>query len=137
MTAADVSIAPLVDVWQPFVNAIVAIIVPMLVAWGFSIFSKYTGVQVDAAYKKEITDAVANEAQKIVVHADSSIATAAIPMSDPRCATAAQRIIKASAPQLQKALKATGATPELIASMIAGKLGDLQIRMVGGGTPSH
>ena len=83
--------------------------------------------------QQRIEAACANEAGKLVAAASDNLASRQITVTSPGVATAANAIIKASSSGLASAVKATGLTPELAASLIVGKIGELQAQMTSAG----
>ena len=122
-----VGAAPFVAVLAPYLNALAVAVAPLLVAWALSLFRKWTGVQVDAAYEKRLEAAAATEAGKAIAAAEPGFANAVIPLGAPIVKQAVENIL--SAEHLADVLAATGATPENVADLVAGEIGKLQARM--------
>lgn len=123
-----VAATPLVEALQPYVVAIVG---ALITAAGGILFAalKGVGVAVADAYQKQIEQACANEAGKLIAAAADNLAAKSITVGSPGIAAAANAIVAASSPVLAKAVTATGLTPERAASIILGQLGKLQAQM--------
>jgi hypothetical protein len=120
--------APLVDAIQPYLLSLEAVIVPMLVAWGVRQVSRWTGQKMDQAAQDKLSAAATNEAGKIILAADRSIANAKLDERSSVVVTSAMKIF--NAPGLQTAINRLGITPGLVASLVAGALGQAQKSMV-------
>ncbi len=126
---AAVPVAPIVAMMQPYLIAVVTAAVPLILGWGFSAFSRWSGAKIDATYISLIEGAAATQAGNLVAGALGNLATAQINVGSPGVAAAANAIVTASNPVLAKAVAATGLTPALAASIIVGKIGELQAQM--------
>jgi hypothetical protein len=120
--------APLVAFIEPFLISINAVIAPLLVAWGISVVSRWTGQKMDQAAQDKLEAAATNEAGKIILAADRSIANAKLDERSAVVVASATKIL--NAPGLQAAINRLGITPGLVASLVAGALGQAQKSMV-------
>jgi hypothetical protein len=121
------SAAPLIDTIQPYLLSLNAVIAPFLVAWGISVVERWTGQKMNKDAQDKLTAAATNEAGKIILAADRSIANAKLTESSAVVLASADKII--NSPGLQKAIKQLGVTPNLVASLVAGALGQAQKEM--------
>lgn len=119
--------APLVETLQPYLLSLEAVIVPMLVAWAIRLVAKWTGEKSDQAAQDKLSAAATNEAGKIILAADRNIANAKLSENSAVVVASATKII--NAPGLQTAIKQLGITPNLVASLVAGALGQAQKEM--------
>lgn len=122
-----ISAAPIVSALQPYINAIVPVLVTGLVGFASGVFQRWTGVRINAAYEAQIETAAATEAGKLVAGAEGNLATASVPVGSPIVVAAVNRILASG--HMQSAIAATGATPDRVASIVAGEIGKLQARM--------
>lgn len=129
MTPDTVPIAPIVALLQPYLVAIVTAVAPLIVVWGLSAFSRWSGAKIDATYISLIEGAAATQAGNLVAGALGNLATAQVTVNSPGVAAAANALIAATNPVLAKAVAATGLTPALAAQIIVGKIGELQAQM--------
>lgn len=127
MIGAPVTAAPLVEVLQPYLLSLEAIVVPLLVAWAARQISRWTGEKMDQAALDKISAAATNEAGKIILAADRSIANAKLDDKSAVVVASANKIL--NAPGLQAAISRLGVTPNLAASLVAGALGQAQKSM--------
>lgn len=137
-TANAIALAPIVAALQPLVATAVATLVSGIVGIAIMAYNSWAwrGSTIDAAHAKLIEDAAYNEAAKIVAGADTTVfGNAKITVSSPVVLAAANNILGANAENVKAALAATGATPELVASLVTGAIGELQAKIVAG-TPA-
>ena len=114
--------APAVAALAPIAQAIVATVVSGAVTFGVALFTRWTGLTVQAAYADALRNAAQTEAGALVAEAADNLASRAIPVTSPAVAAAAARI----AATLPKAAKALGVTPDSLARLVAGEIGKLQ-----------
>jgi len=125
MTDTAVAAAPFVAALQPYLTALATALVGGAVTLFARAFSKWTGVQVDAANFAAIQAAAETEAGKAVAAAADNLATQRITVDSPTVKEAADAI----AVRLPDLLKASGVTPDQIDHLIAGEIGRLQATM--------
>ena len=129
-TTTAIAVAPLIDALQPYIVAALGAAITGFIGLAATAFTRWTGIKIDAAYLASVKAAAVNEAQKAVASADASIATAQINVKSPIVKYAVETILGANDRNLQDALAATGASPGLVASLVAGAIGELQAKMV-------
>jgi hypothetical protein len=122
MTEAAIATAPLVAALQPLIVAVVGAVVTGAVSFGVALFSKWTGLQIQASYSDSLRKAAQTEAGVLVAEACDNLSTRSIPVSSPAIATAAAHIETA----LPEAMTAVGMTPEALCRLVAGEIGKLQ-----------
>jgi hypothetical protein len=137
MSAPDtaIAVAPILDALQPLVTAAVSAFVAGIIGIVITLYNnwRWKGSQISSAQAKTIEDAASNEAAKIVAGADTAVfGNAKLSVSSPVVVAAANNILGANAANLKGALVATGATQDLVASLVTGEIGRLQARIVGG-----
>lgn len=120
--ADTIAAAPAVDFLSPFVNAVVGVVVPVVIAWGIVELRKLTGITLSAANADLLQNAAATEAGALVAGAEDNLAGSVITVSSPKIAQAAMNIEK-SLPGVAKAL---GVTPDGVAKLVVGEVGKLQ-----------
>lgn len=134
-SATAIAVAPILDALLPLIAAGVSTAVAGVIGIAVSAYNSSRGraSTVDAANEKIIADAAGNEAAKIVAGAiTSEFGEAKIDLNSPMIKAAAANILGADAANLKKALVATGATPDRLASLVLGAVGAAQIKIVGG-----
>jgi hypothetical protein len=117
-----ISVAPAVAAVAPVFQAVVTTVVSGAVAIGAALFTRWTGVAVQAAYIAALRDAAQTEAGAIIAEAANNLSSTSIPVTSPIVAAAAARI----AAGLPQAMQAVGMTPEGLARLVAGEIGKLQ-----------
>jgi len=119
-----IAAAPIVTALQPYITAVVGSAITALIGVAVAAFTKWTGVEVSAAYTEAIERAAATEAGKLIAGAADNLSNTSIPVGSPLVAEAVERILTAD--HLQKPIAATGMTPDRLASIVAGEIGKLQ-----------
>jgi hypothetical protein len=127
----QVSAAPLIQWIEPTLIVINGAVMPVLAAWGLKTVSRWTGQKMDQSAQDKIIAAATNEAGKIILAADRSIASAQLSEKSAVVVASAEKII--NAPGLQAAINRLGITPNLVASLVAGALGQAQKSMATSG----
>ncbi len=134
-TATAIAVAPIVDALQPLVTAAVSTAVAGVVGIGVSLYNnwKWRASTVSAAQEKAIADAAGNEAARIVAGAvTTEFGNAKVTINSPVITAAANNILGTNAANLKAALAATDATLEAISSLVLAKVGEAQLKIVGG-----
>lgn len=136
---AVIAAAPIVDALQPLITALIAGVTTGIVGIILTVFNswkaRWTAESAeeraqDEADQKLIADAVGNEAGKIAAKSlTNEFANKTFTLGSPEVTQAAQSIIGAKATNLKSALKSTGATPELVNSLVLGEVGKLQAKV--------
>jgi hypothetical protein len=116
------SAAPAVAALAPIVRALVATIASGAVTFGVALFTRWTGVNVQAAYADTLRRAAQTEAGVLVAEATDNLSSRSITVTSPTVAAAASRI----AADLPEAMAAVGMTPEALSRLVAGEIGKLQ-----------
>ena len=125
-----IAVAPLIDAVAPYIVAALGAAVTGFIGLAATAFTRWTGVKIDAAYLALVKAAAVNEAQKALANADASFATAQINVGSPIVKDAVSAILGSGDRNLTAALAATGATPGLVASFVAGAIGELQAKIL-------
>jgi hypothetical protein len=123
--SATVAAAPIVAVVAPYLVQLAIVLIPIAVAWLANEFRRGAGVQVRQAALDKIDAWAESEAGALVAAAADNLATDKIPVGSPIVADIATRMMLA----LPDELKAAGLTPDVVATMVAGKIGKLQASM--------
>ena len=121
-TSPIVSVGPAVAALAPIVQAVVATVVSGAVTIGVALFTRWTGVTVQASYAETLRKAAATEAGALIAEAANNLSSTSIPVTSPLVGAAAARI----AEDLPQAMQAVGMTPEALARLVAGEIGKLQ-----------
>ena len=127
-----ISAAPAVNALAPLLQAVVATVVSGAVAFGVALFTRWTGVTVEAAYAETLRKAAATEAGVLVAEAADNLSSRSIAVTSPAVAAAAARISAA----LPEAMNAVGMSPEALARLVAGEIGKLQAQATAISVPS-
>jgi len=114
--------APVVTALAPIGQALVATVVSGAVTFAVAMFTRWTGVTVQAAYADALRKAAETEAGVLVADAADNLSSRSIPVTSPAVAAAAARIAAA----LPEAMEAVGMTPEALSRVVAGEIGKLQ-----------
>ena len=123
--AADDSVvytAPLVMELKPYIDVLVNAAVLAAVGFIAGLVQKYTGVQISQSALDKLRAAAATQAGLLVAGAEDNLAKTTISVGHPLVAQAANQIIA----MLPDAVKAVGATPEALQTLIVGEIGKLQ-----------
>ena len=122
---ADISFAPFVAALEPIVVQVSAVIVAAGISWAAARFARATHVTVQQAALDKLTKAAQAEAGALIAAAGDNLATEKIAVGSPTVAEIANRIVRG----MPEALVVAGVTPTHVATMVAGKIGELQARM--------
>lgn len=125
MTDTAIAAAPFVTLAEPYAVAIVGVAVPALIGWGVQIFSKWTGIKIDAALEAKLQAAAATEAGQLIAAAGDNLATAKIHVGSPGMAAAANNV----AEKMPDVLEALGLDEGHVKAMVVGEIGKLQVQM--------
>jgi hypothetical protein len=117
-----VAVGPLIAAVAPIAQAVVATVVSGAVTLGVALFTRLTGVTVQAAYSEALRKAAQTEAGVLVAEATDNLSSRSIPVNSPAVAAAAARVAAA----LPEAIEALGITPETLSRLVAGEIGKLQ-----------
>lgn len=116
--------APLIAILEPYIVSIAGALIAGAVPFVVRTVNRWTGDKLDQAAQAKLIAAAQNEAGKIILAADRSIANATLDERSAVIVASATKII--NAPGLQDAIKRLGVTPQLVASLVAGALGQAQ-----------
>lgn len=129
--SSTIDLAPVIAALSPLVTAAVVAAVGAIVSIILNAFSRWkiAALQLDDSQRQLIAAAASNEAGKIAAGMlTNDFAQAKITIDNPAVVQAANAILGADAANLKAALKATGATPSLVASLVTGAIGELQAK---------
>ena len=125
MSDSVIDMAPVLASLLPIITPVAVAVVGAFVGLAAAAFTKLTGVKINAIYLGAAKSAAETEAGKIVAGAADNFATRQIDVGSPIVAAAANAV----ALRIPAVMKATGLTPEALASMIVGEIGSLQATM--------
>ena len=127
MSDTAIAAAPIVAAAQPYITAIVTSVVGLGVAYGASLFKRWTGIALQQSFTAEIESAAETEAAKAVAAASDNLAKTQINVGSSVVKTAVESIMASQT--FKTAIAETGMTPNRLASIIAGEIGKLQAQM--------
>lgn len=123
-STTTVAAAPWVAFLAPYVNLLVASLIPILIGWFVAMISKYTHVQIEASAVDAIKSAAATSAGKLVAASETNLAGQTFDVHSAAVKTIADEVIAV----VPGAIKALGdqATPEAVQRIVVGEIGKLQ-----------
>lgn len=122
---SDISLQPLIVQLEPYIIAGLGTIITALVGLAVAFIKQKTGVDIQASQVASLKDAMKTEAASMVAAASDNLAGKTFNVGSPVVAAAVTRV-EARIPDL---IKATGASPEVLATIMTGELGKLQATM--------
>lgn len=118
---AAIDLAPILNPLLQVIGAVLAVALPALAGWALMIFQQRTGITVTDQQRATILGAVATSSGILMTKlAKGAKQLDTIEVNDPEVAAEANRIIAA----VPAAVTALGVSPETIATMIVGKVGE-------------
>jgi hypothetical protein len=118
---SDISFAPVINALAPLIASAAVAAITGGLAWLAPKIAQALHIPVQKAALDSITAAAQAEAGAIVAATTSNLAHVSITVSNPVIADAASRIVNAMPDALEKA----GVTPSQVATLVAGKLGEI------------
>lgn len=107
---------------QPFVKEVLMVLVSAGLAWIGKLLNDHFGITVDENARKAIQDAAANAAGRIMASQDARFAAMQVDVKSDLIAAEIPLITAAVGDSMKK----LGVTPDSVAALVAGKLGQLQ-----------
>lgn len=122
--AADttVSVLPWYQVAEPFVLTAFGVVFSALLGLGLSYLQKRTGIVVDQHWRDVIQQAAMNGAGRVLAHTEGNVSTMRFDVHNQLVKEQADAIIR----KVPQALDKLGVTPEAVADLVVGKIGQLQ-----------
>lgn len=118
-TAVDLS--PILNPLLQVIGGVLALVLPALAGWALVIFQQRTGITLTDQQRSVVLGAVATSSGILITKLAKGVKPLeTIHVSDPEVAAEANRIIAA----VPAAVTALGVSPETLATMIVGKVGE-------------
>jgi hypothetical protein len=120
--STTISLAPWVQVAQAMLSIILPTVVTVAIGWGAVLFQRWTGIKIAQADQDALAKAISTQAGLAMAASATNLAGESITASSPAVVKVAGYITN----NLQPLLAATGVTPDNVAHLIAGKIGEMQ-----------
>ena len=117
-----ISLAPFVEVLQPYITAAVTTIVGAAVVYVASLFQKWTGIKVSQNDQTNLQSWISTQAGLAIAKSETNLSGVSIDAHTKIVADAADFVVS----KIPDLLKATGKTPDDVAHLIASEIGRLQ-----------
>ena len=130
-SSAAIAVGPFVAALEPYIVSAVGAAIAGLISFGVALFTRWTGVTVQAAYAASLRQAAQTEAGVLIAEASDNLSSKSISVTSPAVAAAAQRIAAA----LPEAMQAVGMTPDALSRLVAGEIGKLQAQTLAVSAP--
>jgi len=122
---SQVDLSPLVQAMTPIILAVVSAVLSLIATLALAELKKLTGIKVEASRVKKVVDYADILAKREILAASGNLATASISVKSPLVAGLVNEMLA----HLPFELDQLDVTPEGVANIVAGSLGDLQARM--------
>jgi hypothetical protein len=131
-SSTAVSLAPAVDALQPYITAAVTTIIGVAITYATALLGKYANIKISKGFTDALTAEADKQANILIAKASDNLANKSVDAHTPAVDEAANYVAK----HMPDILKNAGASPDDFAHTIAAAIGDKQVTMASGTSPT-